>query len=246
MTAENLIEIKNLNARFGGRHILSDVSLRVPRHKITVILGSSGCGKSTVMKHMIGLYPVQDGVVNVLGHTLSELSEVEMDTLKLKMGVLFQNGALLNSLTVADNVSIGLEQHTNLPRPLIDRLVHLKLSLVHLSRAAHLYPAQLSGGMRKRAALARALSLDPRLLFCDEPGAGLDPITQADLADLLVNLREQLGVTLVLVTHEIPTIRRLADHIIFMEKGRIIFQGTLPEAQSAGIERIDDFFEKGK
>lgn len=240
-----IIEVKNLSAQFGEHRVLTEVSFSAYENQITVIIGESGSGKTTVLKHLIGLYPVRDGSVRVLDKHLESLDEWEQRELFLQMGVLYQNGALINSLTVGENIALPLEQHTDLPESLIEELVRLKLKLVNLEDAYHLYPFQLSGGMRKRAALARAIAMDPPLLFCDEPGAGLDPVLLASLDDLILRFRDQLGVTVVLVTHEIPSILRLADRLIFMFQGQVLFEGTLQEALSSGIPQIDDFFEKG-
>lgn len=213
-------------------------------NKITVILGKSGCGKTTVLKHLVGLYELQQGTVRIMDYDLNEITEDDYADLVRKMGVLFQNGALLNSLSVAENVAIPLEQNTLLSPGMIDYLVRVKLQLVELEDAYSLYPSQLSGGMRKRVALARALALDPPLLFCDEPSAGLDPVTLAALDDLFLKLRNSLGITLVLVTHEIPSIRRLADHIIFLDDGQVLFSGPLDAALKSDIPQIGHFFEK--
>ncbi|NOX36826.1 MAG: ATP-binding cassette domain-containing protein [Calditrichaeota bacterium] len=241
-----IIDVSHLSATLGERQVLTDVSFRVYPNQVTVILGSSGCGKTTVLKHLIGLYPIRSGQVRIMQQELAALDEPQKQQLSLKMGVLFQNGALLNSITVAENVAIPLEQHTDLPPDVIQDLVRLKLKLVELEHAAHLLPSELSGGMRKRAALARAIALDPPLLFCDEPSAGLDPITMAALDELILNLKHQLGMTIVLITHEVPSIFRLADRIIFLDAGRVVFEGTLQEGLQSGIARIEEFFRKGK
>lgn len=237
-----MIEVENLTARFGNRTILHDVSFSVFPNQITIILGRSGCGKTTVLKHLIGLYPPQHGKITVMDTEVGALEEAEQTRLSLKMGVLFQNGALLNSLTIAENVAIALEQHTDLSQEIIDKLVRLKLELVELGHALYLHPAEISGGMRKRAALARAIALDPPLLFCDEPSAGLDPVTLLALDNLILKLKNQLGMTIVLVTHEPASIFRLADRIIFLDEGRVLFEGELQAALKAGIPEIDHFF----
>jgi phospholipid/cholesterol/gamma-HCH transport system ATP-binding protein len=159
---------------------------------------------------------------------------------------LFQNGALLNSLTVAENIAIPLEQHTNLPLEIIHRLIYMKLKLVGLEHASDMLPSQLSGGMRKRAALARALALDPALLFCDEPSAGLDPVTLDALDNLILKLKTQLGMTIILVTHEVSSIFRLADRIVFLEQGEVIYIGNLTDAVKSDNPSVSDFFSKAK
>ncbi len=242
MSLEPVIEIENLNARFGDRQVLSGISLKIYRHQVTVILGGSGSGKTTLLKHIIGLYPVQKGHLSLFGISWNGLDQAEQKKLYMKMGVFYQNGALINSMTVGENIALPLRQHSDLPEALIEKLVQLKLSLVHIGHAVNLYPSQLSGGMLKRAALARAIAMDPQLLFCDEPGAGLDPVSLTALDDLIQNLKEQLGMTVVLVTHEVSSIRRLADRIIFLEDGGVLFEGPLSKALKADIPSINNFF----
>jgi len=202
MIESEIIRVQNLSATFGEKPILKDISFNVFKNKITVILGKSGSGKTVMLKHILGLFPVQHGSISIDGQQIENCDEEDMKQVRLRSGVLFQNGALLNSLSVAENVAIPLEQHTDLSIDLIERLIHIKLKLVGLENAAELYPSQLSGGMRKRAALARALALDPPLLFCDEPSAGLDPVTLESLDSLILQLKSQLGMTIILVTHE--------------------------------------------
>ena len=215
------------------------------QHEITVILGSSGCGKTTLMKHLIRLYTPWSGTIELFGREITTMEEMEFNTLLRRIGVLFQNGALLNSITIAENVAVPLEQHTDLSRSIIDRLVKLKLELVELKGVLNKFPSELSGGMRKRAALARAIALDPPLLFCDEPSAGLDPITSAALDDLILRMRDKLGMTMVIVSHEVPSILRIADSILFLGQGKVIFSGSLKEAVTSNIQAVDDFFIKG-
>ncbi len=242
MTPNTLIKVENLTGGYNETVILQDVSFEVYEGEILVILGTSGCGKTTLLKHLIGLLYPFSGKIYLLGHDLLSLPEKKAMILMRKIGVLFQNGALLNSITVADNVAIPYEQHTNLKADLINQLVRLKLKLVGLSHAAELLPSELSGGMRKRAALARAIALDPPILFADEPAAGLDPVTAASLDRLLLNLRKLLGMTLVVVTHELTSIKRIADRILFLDKGRIAFLGTLEQAMASELEPVKKFF----
>lgn len=246
MEAKNIIQVRNLSASFDGRDVLSDVSFDAREREITVILGSSGAGKSVLLKHILGLYEAREGSIHILGHDMAALEEEDQKQMYLRMGVFYQNGGLLNSLTVGENISLPLEQHTDLDDELIARIVWTKLQLVNLPDAYHLYPSQLSGGMLKRAALARAIVMDPPLLFCDEPGAGLDPVSLASLDKLILNLREQMGVSIVIITHEVSSILRIADRIVFLEKGRMIFQGTLNEALKNNVEKVYQFFEMGR
>jgi phospholipid/cholesterol/gamma-HCH transport system ATP-binding protein len=240
-----IINVKNLAATFGKNNVLKDVSFTAYENEITVILGTSGSGKTTVLKHLIGLYPVQHGEITILDKRIDGIDEDEFALFKLNLGVLFQKGALLNSLTVGENIAVALEQHSKLPEDVVEDLVRVKLKLVGLAHTFDYMPEQLSGGMLKRAALARAISMDPRLLFCDEPSAGLDPVTLADLDSLFLKLKKQLGISIVLVTHEVASIKRLADRIVYLDKGKVIFQGTIDEAFESKIPPIIKFFNKG-
>jgi phospholipid/cholesterol/gamma-HCH transport system ATP-binding protein len=227
---------------YGERTILDGVSLDIRQGEILCILGGSGCGKTTLLKHYIGLLKPSSGRIEMFGEEWWSLDEPEREASRRKIGVLFQAGALLGSKTLSTNVAIPLEMHTNLPEPVIERVVKLKLHQVGLSHAADRYPSELSGGMRKRAALARALALDPQLLFCDEPSAGLDPPTSAQLDHLLLSLRDGLGITVVVVTHEIASIRRIADRIAFLDKGKLIYEGSLDAAIEKRVGPVVDFF----
>jgi phospholipid/cholesterol/gamma-HCH transport system ATP-binding protein len=237
-----IIQVRNLTARYDDEIVLDDVSIDVYPNEIAIILGKSGCGKTTLLKNIIRLYQPSSGSIEILGQDVTWMEEIDFNKILRKIGVLFQNGALLNSLTVADNIAIPLEQHTDLPPALIRRLVREKLHLVELDHAGSLLPSQLSGGMRKRAALARAIALDPLILFGDEPTAGLDPVTAAALDQLLLKLRRLLNMTLVIVTHELTSIQRIADRIIFLDQGKVIFQGTLDAAKQSSIPTIQRFF----
>jgi phospholipid/cholesterol/gamma-HCH transport system ATP-binding protein len=243
---EPVISIRNLIAKYGDLTVLDDISVDIFPGEITVILGSSGCGKTTLLKNILRLVEPVSGSVKFWGEEILDLDDIQMEKILRKLGVLFQSGALLNSISVYENISIPLELHTKLPRPLIDRIIQVKLNLVNLSEALYKFPSELSGGMKKRAALARAIALDPQILFCDEPSAGLDPLTAASLDELILSLKKQLKMTIVVVTHELASIHRIADKIIFLEEGKMLFNGTLEEAKKAGIPQIDTFFEVGR
>jgi len=217
-----VVEICNLVKRFGDQTVLDGVNLQVMPGETMVVMGGSGSGKSTILRHMIGsLYP-NSGEVKLLGHTLSELNEDELNEVRKKFGILFQSGALFNSMTVAENVALPLREHTMLDHNIIDIQVKIKLELVGLREHADKLPAQISGGMKKRAALARALALDPQVLFYDEPSAGLDPVTSAEIDRLIIDLSKKLGVTSIVVTHEMDSAFAVADRMAMLERGKMI------------------------
>lgn len=239
-----IIEVNNLVAKYGERTVLQNVSTKIYPFEIRVILGTSGCGKTTLLKNSIGLIRPFSGSVKIFGQTIGELDSPQtMDVLK-KVGILFQNGALLGSLTAGQNVALPLQMHTSLSRDMVDEIVHLKLAQVDLPHAADLYPQELSGGMRKRVAMARALVMDPPLLFCDEPSAGLDPVTSNGLDELLLKIRETLGITIVVITHELLSIEKIADKIIFLDRGRLLFDGLLDDARKIEGGPVFDFFKR--
>ena len=243
MSGDPIAQVKNLTASYGDEIVLDNVDLAVFPGEILAVIGGSGSGKTTLLKHFIGLIRPQKGTVKLFNEDWWSLDEPEREAVMRRIGVLFQNGALLGSKTLSTNVGIPLEQHTNLPDTVIDKIVRLKLSQVGLADAGDRMPSELSGGMRKRAALARSLALDPDLLFCDEPSAGLDPATTYNLDELLLDLRKELGLAIIVVTHEIASIRRIADRIAYLEHGRMIFIGSLDEAYKSNIESVKNFFE---
>lgn len=236
-----VIRVNGLTSYLDGKIILSEVRFEAFRGEITAIMGTSGSGKTTVLKHLLGLYPSESRSVLVLGQDPAELGENEEKDFYRQIGVLYQEGALLNSMTVGENIGLPLEQHTSLPLEVIEHMVRAKLRLVNLEDAYSKYPSQLSGGMLKRAAIARAIVMDPPLLFCDEPGAGLDPVSLSKLDNLIVELKELLGITVIMVTHEVPSVIRMADRIVFLQNGHSLFQGTLRDAMKAGEPALREF-----
>jgi phospholipid/cholesterol/gamma-HCH transport system ATP-binding protein len=242
---EAIIKIRNLTARYEEETILENISVDIYPREVTVILGPSGCGKTTLLRNILRLKQPAEGFVEIFGQNITTMEEGEYEAMLKKFGVLFQNGALLNSIDIYENISIPFEQHTRLPRKIIDRSIRVKLELVNLSKALYLKPSELSGGMRKRAALARAIALDPEILFCDEPSAGLDPLTSSSLDELILDLKRQLDMTLVIVTHELASIHRIADKIIYLDKGRMLFHGSVAEAKSSDVEEVREFFRIG-
>lgn len=241
---ENAIEIIGLQTHYGDREILKGISTSIPKGKTTVILGGSGCGKSTLLKHLIGLLKPTKGKILIQGNDITVMGEEELNGVRRRMGVLFQGAALLNSMTVLDNVALPIREHTKLNASTIEIMVRMKLDLVGLSGFENFYPSQLSGGMKKRAGLARAMALDPDCLFFDEPSAGLDPVTAAGLDELILKLRNVFKITIVVVTHELPSVFMIADYIIMLDAGEVIFSGTLEELKGSGHPRVRMFLER--
>jgi phospholipid/cholesterol/gamma-HCH transport system ATP-binding protein len=231
--------VENTSLGYGEHVVLKDVSLKIQRGEIVSILGGSGCGKSTLMRAMIGLLPPLSGTLYLDGEKITgEDSEEALQRARRRIGVLFQSSALLGSLTLAENVALPLEEHTELPRSFIRDIVHYKLRLFHLEEYGHYLPSELSGGMRKRAGLARAMAMDPEILFCDEPSAGLDPITAAQLDRVLLDLNELLHTTVVVITHELASIETISKRCFMLEKDA---QGIIAEGTPAELkERTDD------
>jgi phospholipid/cholesterol/gamma-HCH transport system ATP-binding protein len=236
--------VKDLVTYYGDREILKNISLSIPRGKTTVILGGSGCGKSTLLKHLIGLLKPTRGSILINGNDFTLMDEEHSDEVRKKMGVLFQSSALFNSITIADNVALPLQEHTRLKESTIQIIVRMKLDLVGLSGFEHFYPSQLSGGMRKRAGLARAMALDPEMLFFDEPSAGLDPVTAAGLDELIVKLKQAFKMTIVVVTHELASVFAIADHVVMLDLGEVLFSGNLGELKASDHPRIRMFLER--
>lgn len=230
-----IIRVRNLVKRFDDRAVLDGINLDVFPGETMVIMGGSGCGKSTLLRCMIGSYELDEGSIEMFDQDIAELSESEFDELRKRFGILFQSGALFSSLTVGENVALPLVEHTDLDRETIDIMVKIKLELVSLRPAEDRTPAEISGGMKKRAGLARAISLDPEILFYDEPSAGLDPVTSAEIDQLMTDMSKKLGVTSVVVTHEMDSAFRIADRMAMLDKGRM-----LKVAPRAEFEAIRD------
>ncbi|WP_320009102.1 ATP-binding cassette domain-containing protein [Maridesulfovibrio sp.] len=217
-TAKNIIKVRGLTCAYGESVIIDNISFDVGQGEIFIILGGSGCGKSTVLKHMIGLYPPATGQIFIDGDDIGSAYGAERLDILQRIGVMYQMGALFGSMTLLENVRLPLEEFTSMPREAMDYTARMKLSLVGLESSADKMPSELSGGMLKRGAIARAMALDPKILFLDEPSAGLDPITSAELDELIRSLSRSLGVTFVIVTHELQSIFSIADRIIMLDK----------------------------
>jgi len=241
-----VLEVKNLYKSFGERVILKDINLTIYEGEIFVIIGGSGSGKSSLLKHMIGLWKPTSGKVFVFGKDITELSEIELDQLRLKMGYVFQEGALFDFLTVWENVGFYYLEHTKLPKSEVRKKAIEILKKVDLDESvADLYPSQLSGGMKKRVATARAIAGEGKIIFYDEPTSGLDPITSRNIDGLIVSLRDRLGITSVVVTHDMISALTIADRIGFIHKGELLEVGTPEEILKSENPIVRQFVEKG-
>ncbi|MEM6392860.1 MAG: ATP-binding cassette domain-containing protein [Planctomycetota bacterium] len=236
-----MIEVQDVHKSFGPVNVLQGISFNIQRGKTCCILGGSGGGKSTLLKVMIGSHPSTAGSVKLDGTDICCQKGRDLDLLRRKFGVMFQSGALLNSMTIQENIALPLQYHTRLDQETIDTTVKIKLMQVDLLHAADRRPSEISGGMQKRAAVARALALDPRILFYDEPSAGLDPIATSRLDGLINQLRDTMGMTSVVVTHVMESVRRIADHIVMLDKGKVILDGTLDDLEASDDPRIVQF-----
>ena len=240
----DVLNAEGLSSSYGDRQILHDVSLSVAQGEIFVIMGASGSGKTTLLRHLIGLSAPSLGEVTLLGNRLSSIAKSELYELRKRIGVAFQGGALLNSMSVIENVELPLRQHTALDNSTIRIMSRMKLDMMSLDDAENLMPAQLSGGMLKRAGLARAVVMDPHLLFFDEPSAGLDPVTSAELDELIIGLRNALRMTVVVVTHELESALKIADRIMVLAEGRIVALGTVDEITQSADPRVQSMLHR--
>jgi phospholipid/cholesterol/gamma-HCH transport system ATP-binding protein len=238
------ISIRNLVTRFGQREILSNISLDILRGETFVILGGSGCGKSTLLRQIAGLGRPTGGEIWIHGKDITRLSEDEFNELRMKMGMAFQNSALFNSMTVGENIALPLQEHTRLEDSTIQIMTRIKLEQVGLSGFESFMPSQLSGGMRKRAGIARSLAMDPEILLFDEPSAGLDPIIAAGIDNLILQLKQAFQITIVLVTHELASAFLLADRLAMLDQGKILFVGTPDEVRASDIPRVRQFLDR--
>ncbi|MEA2099433.1 MAG: ATP-binding cassette domain-containing protein [Campylobacterota bacterium] len=238
------IEVKNLKTTLDNRVIHNGLNLTINRGEIYGLLGPSGCGKTTLLREMVMLEEIQGGDINILGHNLNHITHGEAQQLRKEWGVLFQAGALFSSLTLKENIALPLIEYTDLSKRMIDEIIEFKINIVGLKPSdTHLYPSQISGGMNKKAALARSLAMDPKLLFLDEPTSGLDPISARDFDNLILKLRKLLNLTIVMVTHDLESIYGTLDKMAIIDNQKIAYEGNLENIKSVESEFIQTFFE---
>lgn len=236
-----MLLIKNLRKTFQGREILRGVNLEVEKGEIMVVMGPSGCGKSTILRHIVGLLRPDAGEIYLAGQAVTSLSEEEFNPIRRNMGMVFQNAALFDSLTVRDNVAFGLKYHTKLSREEQDAIVAEKLAMVGLAGRENLMPAQLSGGMQKRVSLARAIALNPQIILYDEPTSGLDPVMSSVIDQLILKMKAELGVTSIVVTHDMASAFKIADRMAMLHQGEVLQVGKPEEIQKSGIPLVQQF-----
>ncbi len=242
--AAPIIEVRELVAHYGERMVLKGINLTIREGEIMVIMGGSGSGKSTFLNHLLGLLRPTSGSVRVLGRDINAIGPMDLLEVRRKIGVAFQGGALFSSLSVVENIMLPLREHTRLDEQTMRIMARLKLEVVDLAAAEERMPAELSGGMIKRAALARAIAMDPKVLFCDEPSAGLDPVVASAIDDLILRLRSALGMTIVVVTHELESAFRIADRICVLDRGEVIALGTVAEIRAHPSERVQNLLNR--
>jgi phospholipid/cholesterol/gamma-HCH transport system ATP-binding protein len=241
---EPVISVRNLRVSYGEHEILHGISFDVVRGETLVILGGSGSGKSTLLRTLVGLEKPSAGEIWIKGRDLAKTSAAEMDEIRTKIGMSFQGGALFGSMTVGENVALPLREHTRLEDSTIEVILRLKLEQVGLEGFEYYTPAQLSGGMKKRAAVARALAMDPEILFFDEPSAGLDPIIAAGIDELILELKRAFHMTIIVVTHELASAFLIADRMLLIDKGNIVALGTTEEMRSSTQPRVRQFLDR--
>jgi len=241
---EPVLSLRNLRVSYGEREILHGISFDVVRGETLVILGGSGSGKSTLLRTLVGLEKPSAGEIWIKGRDLAKISAAEMDEIRRKIGMSFQGGALFGSMTVGENVALPLREHTTLEDSTIEIILRLKLQQVGLEGFEYYTPAQLSGGMKKRAAVARALAMDPEILFFDEPSAGLDPIIAAGIDELILELKRAFHMTIIVVTHELASAFLIADRMLLIDKGNIVALGATEEMRSSTQPRVRQFLDR--
>ncbi len=244
LDSQAMISLRDLRVNYGDREILHGISFDVKRGETLVILGGSGSGKSTLLRALVGLEKPTSGEIWIKGKNIAALSESELDEIRKRVGMSFQGGALFSSMTVGENVALPLREHTKLEDSTIQIMLRLKLEQVGLEGFEYYMPSQLSGGMKKRAAVARALAMDPEILFFDEPSAGLDPIIAAGIDQLIVELKQAFRMTIIVVTHELASAFLIADRMVLIDKGNIVAIGTPDEMRASTQPRVRQFFDR--
>ncbi len=239
-----VIEVRDLVTHYGDRAILQGVSLEVLENEIMVIMGGSGSGKSTLLRHLMALEHKTSGTMEILGEDIDTLSRLDFQDLRKKLGVAFQGGALFSSMTVGENIMLPLYEHTDLDRLTMEIMARMKLEVVSLAGFEDLMPSELSGGMIKRAAFARAIVMDPKILFCDEPSAGLDTVVASALDDLILDMRDAMGMSIVVVTHELDSAFKIADRITILDRGKILMIGTPDEVRRSPVARVQNLLNR--
>lgn len=240
---QNIVEVRDVHTRFGSKVVHSGISFDIRFGEVFAIVGGSGSGKSTIMREIAILHQPSAGSVKLFGHEVSAMTDIEALPLRRRMGVMFQYGALFNNLTILQNVCVPLQEHTQLDQPLIEEIAAAKLDLAGLDiDVCAMYPSQLSGGMRKRAAMARAIALDPEIIFLDEPSSGLDPVSADGLDELIQRLKDLMGLTIVMVTHDMDSLWRVADSVILLGDGEIKARGSLNEVVQSEDPLVKAFF----
>ena len=235
---DDVIQVESLNAWYGDRHILKNINFSVKKGEIMVVMGGSGSGKSTLLRFLLGLNTPTSGHIRLLGKDITAMSNRELHDMRKNMGVSFQGGALFSSMTLGENIQLPLREHTQLNESTMKIMARMKLEVVNLAGFEDLMPSQLSGGMVKRAALARAIIMDPKMLFFDEPSAGLDPVVSVELDEMILKLRDAMNMTIVVVTHELESAFKIADRITILDRGEVLICGTIDEVRHSSTERI--------
>lgn len=238
-----MIESRGVKKNFGEKEVLRGVDLTIPSGESLVIIGQSGCGKSVFLKHLVGLLDPDSGEIYVDGDRISNALRSDLYRIRMKFGVLFQSAALFDSMTVEENISLGLVEHTKMPRPEINKRVADCLAMVSLPGIQKLKPSELSGGMRKRVGLARAIAMKPQYILYDEPTTGLDPITADSINDLIIQLNQELNVTTVVVTHDMVSAFKIADRVVMLHLGKVVFSGTPEETKTTDVDIVRRFIE---
>jgi phospholipid/cholesterol/gamma-HCH transport system ATP-binding protein len=244
LDSQPMISLRNLRVSYGDREILHGVNFDVQRGETMVILGGSGSGKSTLLRTLVGLEKPTSGEIWIRGKNIAAISDAEMDEIRKKLGMSFQGGALFGSMTVGENVALPLREHTKLEESTIEIMLRLKLEQVGLEGFEYYMPSQLSGGMKKRAAVARALAMDPEILFFDEPSAGLDPIIAAGIDQLILELKQAFKMTIIVVTHELASAYLIADRMVLIDKGHVVALGTTAEMRNSTQPRVRQFLDR--